>query len=62
MYRQVSDDVTFDGLTQQHRFVVPGIMALGGAMKKLKSYLTLEVEQRLQSLREGKEDIPVCRI
>ena len=37
-------------------------MALGGTMKRLKNHLTLEVEQRLRNLQEGKKDIPVSHI
>lgn len=59
---QVSDYVMFYTLTHPYRFVVPGILALGGAMKKLERYLTLEVEQRLRDMQEGKKDIPVGRI
>lgn len=60
--REVSDYVILYGLTHHYRFVVPGMLALGGAMKKLKSYLTLEVRQRLRDMQEGKEDIPVGRV
>ena len=60
--RQVSDYIMFCGLTYPYRFVVPGILALGGAMKKLKRYLTLEVEQRLRDMQDGKKDIPVGHI
>ena len=60
--RQVSDYVIFYGLTHRYRFVVPGILALGGAMKKLSSFLTLEVKQRLRDMQEGKKDIPVGHI
>ena len=60
--RQVSDYVLFCNLTYPYRFVVPGILALGGAMKKLKRYLTLEVEQRLRDMQEAKKDIPVGHI
>lgn len=35
------------------------MMVLGGAMKKLDSYLTQAVKQRLQDIREGKKNIPV---
>ena len=31
-------------------------------MKKLNSYLTLEVKQRLRDMQEGKKDIPVGHI
>ncbi|CAD6584120.1 MAG: hypothetical protein ASARMPRED_001602 [Alectoria sarmentosa] len=40
------------------KIVVPGILALGRAMKTLTSYLTLEVEQRLHYMIEGKKDVP----
>lgn len=38
------------------------MMALGGAMKKLDRYLTLEVQRRLQDMQDmqdGKKHIPV---
>ena len=60
--RQVSDYIMFCGLTYPYRFVVPGILALGGAMKKLERYLTLEVEQRLRDMQEDKKGIPVSHI
>ena len=60
--RQVSDYIMFSGLTHPYRFIVPGILALGGAMKKLERYLTLEVEQRLRDMQEGKKNIPVGHI
>ena len=60
--RQVSDCVMSYALTHPYRFVVPGILALGGAMKKLTRYLTFEVEQRLRDMQEGKNDIPVGHI
>ena len=60
--RQVSDYIMLSGLTHLCRFVVPGILALGGAMKKLERYLTLEVEQRLRDMQEGKKNIPVGHI
>lgn len=41
-----------------YRFIVPEILALGGAMKKLVGYLTREVEQLLRDMQECKEDIP----
>ncbi|KAL8627850.1 hypothetical protein Q9189_006445 [Teloschistes chrysophthalmus] len=41
-----------------HKYVAPGILALGGAMKKLERFLTLEVKQRVQDMQAGKEGIP----
>ncbi len=38
------------------------MLALGGALKKLESYLTLEIEQRLHDIQDGKKEIPVGRI
>lgn len=35
------------------------MMALGGAMKKLDKLLTVEVEQRLRDIQDGKKEIPV---
>ena len=58
----MSDCIIFYGFTHHYRFVLPGILALGGAMKKLDSYLTLEVKQRLHDMQEGKKDIPVGHI
>ncbi len=52
----------FYALTHAYRFVVPGILALGGAMKKLNRYLTFEIEQWLRDMQEGKKDIPVGHI
>ena len=43
------------------RYTVPGMMALGGAMKKLDKLLTAEVERRLQDMQDGKKIIPVRR-
>ena len=47
---------------KNYRFVVPGIMAFGGAMKRLEGYLTLEVKQRLRDMQGGKKDVPVGHI
>ena len=41
------------------RLLVPGLLALGGAMKKIESYLTVEVAQRLHDMQEGRKEIPV---
>ncbi|KAL8993146.1 MAG: hypothetical protein Q9169_006567 [Polycauliona sp. 2 TL-2023] len=41
-----------------HQFLVPSILSLGGAMKKIESYLTMEVVQRLADMQEEKKEIP----
>ncbi|MCJ1424276.1 hypothetical protein MMC29_002163, partial [Sticta canariensis] len=39
-------------------YAVPGMMALGGAMKKVDNFLTAEVKRRLQDMQDGKKNIP----
>ncbi|KAL8890597.1 MAG: hypothetical protein Q9192_005851, partial [Flavoplaca navasiana] len=41
-----------------HQLLVPGLMALGGAMKKIERYLTVEVRQRLHDIDRGHKEIP----
>ncbi|KAL8835942.1 MAG: hypothetical protein Q9176_006626 [Flavoplaca citrina] len=41
-----------------HQLLVPGLMALGGAMKKIERYLAVEVRQRLRDIDEGHKEIP----
>ncbi|KAI4224915.1 MAG: hypothetical protein L6R36_004315 [Xanthoria steineri] len=41
-----------------HKLLVPGLLALGGAMKKIENYLTVEVAQRLHDMQEGRKEIP----
>ncbi|KAL9637459.1 MAG: hypothetical protein Q9204_001880 [Flavoplaca sp. TL-2023a] len=41
-----------------HQLLVPGLMALGGAMKKIERYLTDEVRQRLHDIDIGHREIP----
>ncbi|KAI4241297.1 MAG: hypothetical protein L6R42_011304, partial [Xanthoria sp. 1 TBL-2021] len=41
-----------------HKLLVPGLLALGGAMKKIESYLTVEVAERLRDIEAGQKEIP----
>lgn len=59
MDRQVSGYFMSHRFTHRFRFLVPGILGLGGAMQKLEGYLVWEVKQRLHDIQEVKEDIPV---
>lgn len=54
--------IIFYGVAHRYRFVVPGILAVGGAMRRFSGYLTLEVEQRLRGMEADKRDIPVGHI
>ncbi|KAL8639240.1 MAG: hypothetical protein Q9226_008894, partial [Calogaya cf. arnoldii] len=41
-----------------HKLLVPGLLALGGTMKKIESYLTVEVAERLRDVEAGQKEIP----
>ncbi|KAI4273321.1 MAG: hypothetical protein L6R38_006365 [Xanthoria sp. 2 TBL-2021] len=40
-----------------HKLLVPGLLALGGAMRKIESYLAIEVTQRLRDIQAGQKEI-----